>query len=1457
MAVSNQPAHHPQRLRDRLAGQHLLVTGSTGFLAKVFVEKLLRSVDTIGGIHLLVRPKPDGTPPMRRVWQTVLSSSVFDRLRAALGDGFTRLCEEKIHVVDGDLTKQRLGLDRALYHDLAQRITMVVNSAATVTFDERLDLAVELNTLGPTRLLQFARDAGNIPFLHVSTCYVCGVRTGVVVEDMSAPEAARESLPRIGATGDFDFDALVESMLGEAAELRHRFAADQEACRRQLIEAGMSRARASGWNDTYTFTKWIGEQLLARDRGSVPLVIFRPAIIEGSYDEPTPGWIDGLRMADPIIVAHGRGKLDEFPARKDIPLDLIPVDFVANAMIAALPHGKPRPPQTNTPGARQTNGKPSTGEAEVLTPAGTQIPGGLTVVQCGSSDRNPMMIREISSSLYKAFRKRPMNDDEGKPIYPAPLRLVDIDLFQKKWERRKRQLLQIQRIVKAVSPRGRRLRRINATLRQVEQLLYFAKIYSPYTHLNTRFADDTLRAAAERLHPDDRVLFPFDVERIDWEDYLVNRHVPGLRSFVLGTGGEPSGRLRAEVDLSGGERTSAADALQATNLFEVFQRAARRYRQKPALQIRRNNRWLRYTYDEVLQATGTIMLRFVERGLSRGDRIAICAENGPEWGLTYFAAMRAGLTTIPIDPELPAREVWASARFASAKLMCAGGKTFDALCAAKHESDAEVVKLREPFIPAPGASRDRLPDPVPLDDSAIASILFTSGTTVLPKAVPLTHRNLIANAKALVQVHPIDASDELLSVLPMYHAFEFTAGFLVPVVSGATITYVEQLKGAEIMSAMQATGTTIMLVVPRLLRLFNDSIENNVANSGILTRVGFRLLRLLSDLSGRRMARPLFRSVRKKFGGHLSMFVCGGSRLDPDLFHAFERMGFKVYEGYGLTETAPVLTVNPPGDSRPSSVGRPLPNVEMEIRNATLDGIGEVWVRGPNVMAGYLGNDDATREVVQGGWFRTGDLGRTDEDGYLYLTGRSKDLIITGAGKNVYPDEVEALYRDLPYVAEMCVFGMTAPDGLGDAVHAVIVIDREAAPDMDRSSIEREIRLAAEDIGETLPPHQRISSIHFWDRELPRTSTMKAKRGLIRDIVNSESAIQAGDAVSRRERSLEEETIPDSQNQDAWLAVRDILARQSKTPPSSIRPNMHLQLDLGIDSIGRLEVIGAVEARFNMRIDNDAGAGIARVADLLKLIGPRKPAGARPAETRSNTAGAWQRRLEADGKRENGAGFDGRVPGSLMPMRWLVRGTVSALMHSYVRVRGHGMENIPEQGPFLLAANHSSHLDTPSVLTALGGKRRVWTAGAEDYFFGTRLRRLVFGQLLDTIPFDRHSDGVTGLRRCGQALKLGDGLLLFPEGTRSLNGTIQPFKIGIAVLAIERGVPIIPVYIHRAHDLMPKGSRFARPGLVTVAFGEPIHPPSRKEITDYYAAFQELTCQVEQAVRALAEGVPN
>jgi long-chain acyl-CoA synthetase len=1407
------------RIRERLAGRRLLVTGVTGLLAKVFVEKLLRSAPEVGRIYLLVRAREDGTSSQERLEREVLASSVFDRLRAKLGPAFDRLCEEKIKVITGDLTKDQLGLSEADAQLLKRELDIIVNSAATVTFDERLDLAMNLNVKGPGRLLAFARACKHAAVMQVSTCYVSGCRSGDIPEEITGPPSGRP----------IDVDALIREMEDECEDIIASPTEEGESGRRRLIEAGMQFARRHGWNDTYTLTKWMGEQIVDRNRGKVPVVVLRPAIIESSYEEPVPGWIDGLRMADPMIIAFGRGKLTDFPADGGASIDVIPVDHVANAMIAALPLPSDDP--------------------------------GLRVYQVGSSARRPMVCGQLIGHLAEGFRRRPMFDVDGRPVKLSKFRLIGQVEFDQKWRRRLTRAVKYQKKLGRSNAGRKRRRQVASAIARIEQLLYFSRIYSPYTHLHCRFLDDRLCELMASLHPDDREAFPVILPESAWPDYVMNRHLPGLRRFVLAGGRGTDRPLPPAPDVNPDDSKIREAVAGAESIFEAFAGAAELCGEKIALQMRRAGRWICYTYAEALAATASIAQRFSELGLSSGDRVVICGENGPEWALAYLAAMRSGLTAVPLDPQLDGEEIVGCARFAKAKLICAGRTTIDAITSAtaleQHGRNGllPVILIAEPFVPPAGASRDALLPPADVSGDAIASILFTSGTTVSPKAVPLTHANFLSNARAIREVQPHDARDSFLCVLPMYHAFAFTTGFIVPLTAGAAIAFVEQLKTQEILETMHVSKTTVMLAVPRLLKLFHDAIEARVQSSGVMVRSVIRACGFLSELSGRRLGRLLFATVHRRFGGHLRLFVSGGSALDPELFHAFGRMGFTVAEGYGLTETAPVLTVNAVGACKAGSAGKALPGVELEIRDANAQGVGELWVRGPNVMRGYLDNPKATGEVMRDQWFRTGDLCRFDSEGYIYIVGRANDTIVTDAGKNVHPDEVEVRYRDLAYVKELCVVGVPTARGTSESVHAVVVPDFERASDLDRSSLERTIREEIAIIGESLPSHQRIAMVHFWRNELPKTTTLKAKRREIRDRILAEDhtsppaarEVAKGAPVSAAKAKADRPT--------GTSYIYQLLARLSHKPESDIHPQSNLLLDLGIDSLMKLYIIADVESHFDFTCDDEAAAGLSRVKDLVALVGDRPFVGETAQSERS-----WRSWLHRSDGRAESATRTSQPDATLLPLapvRWAARGGLSLLFKSYVRVRSEGVRNIPASGPFILAANHTSHLDAGSVLTAVGGRRHVWVAAAQDYFYNTAMKRWVLERLFDAIPFDRNSDGIRGLRQCIDTLLRGDGLLFLPEGTRSITGRIQPFKLGVAIMAVEARAPVVPTRIEHAFELMPKGRMMARPGVVKVTFGEPLSPEdwsSPDDLNKQYDLYREMTREIQTRVEALGDG---
>ncbi len=1434
MTESAQPEQ--PRIADRLRGRHLLVTGVTGLLAKVFIEKLLRSVPEVGRIHLLVRPGPNGASSADRLEREVLGSPVFSRLGALLGPALDALWAEKVQVVSGDLTKDRLGLSDEAYEALAGEVDIIVNSAAAVSFDERLDLALAMNTLGPGRLLTLARDCGNAPLLQVSTCYTSGRRTGDIPETLLGPSD--------GST--LDLDEVIEEVQRICDGLVSEPDRNGGSRRRSLVEAGLEIANRYGWFDTYTFTKWLGEQLVNRDRGDVPVVILRPAIIESSFEEPFPGWIDGLRMADPMIIAFGRGKLPEFPANPDVASDIIPVDLVSNAMVAAMPMPDDGP--------------------------------GLRVYHVGTSHRHPLRLSDLLDWLGESFRNCPMLDDAGNAIHAGEFKAVPREVFVRKWKQRLDEAVRERdRLAAEDAPMAER-RKARSAVAQIEQFLYLDRIYSPYTCLDCRFLDHNLRALIESMHPHDRVTFPFAAEAIDWKDYAINRHVPGLRKYVLGGTGGDRHPAPVHTEVAPDDRRIRASMAKAATVYEAFEGVASLCEHKIALQINRSGRWIRYTFGEALAATVSIARRFAELGLTPGDRVVIWSENCPEWGLTYFAAMRAGLTAVPLDPQMPVADVLGCARFAEAKAIIAGATTFDTIAAecpgfgitargiAAACSDAEpeaafdgpIVRMTEPFVPPPGASRDPGPAPVAVSGEQIASILFTSGTTVAPKAVPLTHNNFLANVRSIIELQSLRSEENYLSVLPLYHAFEFTAGLLTALFTGATITYVEHLKGPEIVATMQSTGTTAMLVVPRLLKLFHDSIQRKVDEAGSVARTAFRAMGRLSDFSGGRLGRALFGKVHRGFGGRLRKFYCGGSALDPALHVAFSRMGFIVCEGYGLTETGPILTGSPSDGGKPGSVGPAVPGVELDIRNANPNGIGEVWARGPNVMKGYLKNEEATAEAIQDGWFRTGDLGRRDAKGYFYLTGRVKDMIITDAGKNVYPDEVELRYRALPHVKELCVLGMPNSGGVGDAVHAVIVPDLENANGANRAAIEEEIRGAVSQVSAAIPSHQQLGTVHFWRTELPKTTTMKAKRSVIRSrlLVGDATGTLGDRAASKPAQELA--PVDPGSLTEGQSFVRTLLARLTHKSESVLRPDCNLLLDLGVDSLMKLQVVSELETHFDLKCTDEQAAAVTRLSDLYALIEnlPLLHGRARPGD-------AWRKRLRGSQRpgrpREtvSSNGDNGQLFDPLLPARWTARGGMSLFFRSYVRVRAKGVRNLPTKGSFILAANHNSHLDSAAVLTAVAGRRRIWVASAQDYFFSTRLRGWVFESLFDMIPVDRHAEGLNGLRRCLAVLEHGDGVLFFPEGTRSMTGRMQPFKIGAAVMAVEAGVPLIPTRIDHTFDLMRKGRRLIKPGSVRVTFGQPVfptQPDDEDDIDEQYRIYRELTEDTRARVAALGEG---
>ena len=557
------------------------------------------------------------------------------------------------------------------------------------------------------------------------------------------------------------------------------------------------------------------------------------------------------------------------------------------------------------------------------------------------------------------------------------------------------------------------------------------------------------------------------------------------------------------------------NVLQNVTIKDVLEAINKKYGNKTALRIKNEDGSFReISYVKLGRRVVSISSVLINLGIQKGDRVAIFSENRPEWTAAYFGIISCGGIILPIDVKLTDSEIQFILNDSQAKCIFTSGKyigTIDRLkIVLPHLKDiilldkterTDLIQLSK-LRPHRGEERDR---PVYPDDTAI--IVYTSGTTGVAKGVEISYKNLLFQMLEFSEVIRCTPAEKLLSVLPLNHMLEITGGLMAPLYAGSCVTYCDTLKTSALLPLMQETGTTAIICVPLVLKLIRGGIMKKAAKLPLFGRWAFKALLSISKFLLKfkiRAGRFLFRSVHKEFGGHLHTFISGGAPLDLDVEIDMNALGFRVLQGYGLTETSPVVSVNTFDANKFGSVGKPLAGVEvMILKDTSTDTEGEILTRGPHVMKGYFRKPEKTAEVVRDGWFHTGDLGYIDKDGFLYISGRKKNMIILGNGKKVFPEEVEEVIGKSPYIKEICVLPKIARRGLREGheeVYAVIVPNLElfekekvAAKEDLRNKISSEITR----LGKDLAPHKRIMSFGISYEELPKTVTKKIRRDAV------------------------------------------------------------------------------------------------------------------------------------------------------------------------------------------------------------------------------------------------------------------------------------------------------------------------------------------------------------------------
>jgi long-chain acyl-CoA synthetase len=1086
-----------------LKGKKLVIIGGTGFLGKVLVGMLLKRFPEIGHIYLMVRGKGKMTPK-ERFEQEVWATPCFDPLRAELP--FEKLYE-KLTPIPGDVVEKLGGIPPdVLAHLRSVGIDAVLNVAGVVSFDPPLDEGLRVNAVGVQNLLELCRElavrpapattgaptntpmpapevkpADAVPLLHTSTCFVAGGRTGTIWEDdpriIPFPKAAHDDVPGLDPSHWDPMRELEEGMAiakhlrGRAvdAQMESQFLDRAKAKLREmnrptsgepleqaikkerekfiddeLGKAGMDRAKHWGWPNTYTYTKSIGEQILAAS--GQPYTIVRPAIVESSIEFPFRGWNEGINTSAPLIYLAMQGQV-QFPTREGNILDVIPVDMVCAGTILSC--------------------------ASLL--RGEQA----KVYQYGSGDSNPLTLFRLIE-LTSLFKRRFMRSrNRGNPLVNRLLAYNGLISITP--EQYRRQSTPAHKAVLETVGAGLGLlkgtplssvargakKNIDALTKQMKVTDFILETFIPFmAEYSYNFRCDNTRADANRLVEHDKPLLKWEPEKIDWRDYWIDVHIKGLRKWVFP-------HLEAKLK----KRPRAEDRFSELVAFldEVADRegnniALQRLVDGPSGRVIES-----LSYRDLRRRAHACASRLADLGVHPGARVALVAKNSPEWAIAFFGILCAGATAVPLDPALSDDELGRRMKQVGASMAILGD-------GAPSPVEAACLDLVE-LVEAPPAGDVVEPPEVLIGPDDVALIAYTAGTTGAQKPVVLTHKNVTAVLASVAPLFKISRRDSGLSVLPLFHTFELTCGLLLPMLRGARVTYVDDVTAESLADAFQVAGITAMIGVPQVWEELEEKIQRELADSGPLSEAAFQaglfVNRTLGKALGVNLGRVLFRPIHDRLGGKIRFLVSTGGPVPKKTADTFRSLGIELKQGYGLTEAAPVLAL---GDARGQE---PIPGVEVEIRDVNEDGVGEIVARGDAVMRGYVDEELTAEAFGPDGWLRTGDLGRIDKHGRITVVARDNEVITLASGRRVYPRGIEEALSSTKGVDEVCVVGV--PDGQGGERVAALVVVKDGE---ELAPVERAVAWAARKLEE----HERPSAVIATKTALPRTSDRKVKR---------------------------------------------------------------------------------------------------------------------------------------------------------------------------------------------------------------------------------------------------------------------------------------------------------------------------------------------------------------------------
>lgn len=811
--------------------------------------------------------------------------------------------------------------------------------------------------------------------------------------------------------------------------------------------------------------------------------------------------------------------------------------------------------------------------------------------------------------------------------------------------------------------------------------------------------------------------------------------------------------------------------------LDIFERHGTEY----AYVNRRDYRNVRWTYARVLAAANWFAQELERRSLAKGDRVLLWGANSAEWVAAFWGCVLRGVVVVPMDDV-------ASSDFARRVVQDVGATLM--ICSDKHASALELSQISlERIGDALQDSRERPSMHARVSESGpqdVVEIVFTSGTTAEPKGVVINHGNVLSNLEPLEKeisrylkyerfVHPV----RFLNLLPLSHVFGQFLGIFLPPLMAGTVIFQDALSPSEIARTIKRERVSVLVAVPRILQSLKSKIERDLAESGKLDSFQHRT----RSSEGQHFLRRwwTFRDLHRQFGWKFWAFICGGAALDSTTEDFWGRIGYAVVQGYGLTETTSLISVNHPFKLGTGSVGKVLAGRELK-----LDATGEILVRGGGIASAYWSRKQMQPVAGEAGWYRTGDVGELDEQGNLYFKGRKKDVIVTPAGLNVYPEDLEAALRRQPEVKDCVVIGL---DREGNAEPCGVLILRES----------RDPAAVVAHANQSLAEFQRIRSWFLWEeQDFPRTSTQKPKIAVIKRIVQSSFGKARPGAL----------TSP----------LAQMIAQITGQAAGNLSTDANLENDLNLSSLDRVELMSALEDRYQVDLSETSFASAHTVGDLERMLRGEAPPQRHYHYPR--WALSW-------------------------PVRWLRLGAHYLLLRPAVFFLGwprvYGREHLRGiRGPVLVLCNHISDVDVGFVLTALPAHLRhrlATAAGGEAMellrtppssrgFFGRAFDpvKWLFGAaLLNLFPLPREAGFRQSFEYAGEAVDRGYSLLIFPEGRHTTTGQLLSFRAGIGILVNSLRLPVVPLRIDGLFEVKQSGKKFARPGHISVRIGEPVH----------------------------------